>query len=117
MRRFLRGGTRVLAFVAAPALLGACTEYLDRKETVAYSAGSAVAHNQVMHTIDPWPAHAKDTAILSSGERAARAVERYENCYLALPDREEVIARVVCVERSVEGIGPPRGGGGGAGGG
>jgi hypothetical protein len=61
--------------------LGACTDYLDRRETVSYSAGNAVAYNQAVHMIDPWPAHAKNTRIDTSGERMARAVRRYETCY------------------------------------
>jgi hypothetical protein len=55
----------VLLVVGASLMFGtaACTDYVDRQETISYSAGNAVAHNQVAHMIDPWPAHAKNTRI------------------------------------------------------
>ena len=66
----------------AVALLGAvlpaaCTQYLDRKDTVVFSAGNAVRTNTVTHVIDPWPAHAWNNRIAFDGERMQRAVERY----------------------------------------
>ncbi|ACL58690.1 hypothetical protein [Methylobacterium nodulans] len=69
-------------FSRALALLGAlqtagCAQYLDRKETVALSAGDAVQTNIVTHMIDPWPRHARQRDIAFSGERLQRAVERY----------------------------------------
>src|SRR5512139_1476611 len=58
-------------------LLTACSEYLDRKDTVAFSSGDSVAINQVTHVIDPWPRHSSNTRISYDGARMQRAMERY----------------------------------------
>ena len=48
-----------LLALAATTLLGACTDmYLDRRDTVSFAAGDAVAANKVTHMVDPWPARA-----------------------------------------------------------
>src|SRR5437879_5978602 len=66
------------AFASIGALLpAACSQYLDRKDTVAFSAGNAVETNEVAHIIDPWPAHARNTRIQFDGQRMQGAVERY----------------------------------------
>jgi hypothetical protein len=65
--------------LSASFALTACSEYLDRKETVLFGAGEAVATNQLAHTIDPWSAHAANTRILASGERLGAAVRRYQD--------------------------------------
>lgn len=59
--------------------LSACSEYLDRRETLVLGTGNAVQTNIVMHQIDPWPRHAGIVPSQTSGERAQRAVERYRN--------------------------------------
>jgi hypothetical protein len=71
--------TRVglMALLAAGSLTG-CSEYLDRKETIAFSAGNAVQTNIITHVTDPWPVHARSKDIAFSGERMQRAVARYE---------------------------------------
>ncbi len=80
MRRVLTVHIGINAAGLSAGLAG-CTDYLDRRETISYAAGNAIAHNQAVHMIDPWPAHAKNTRIDTSGERMARAVRRYETCY------------------------------------
>jgi hypothetical protein len=60
--------------------LGACSEYaeyMDRKDTIAFSAGNAVQTNIVTHVPDPWPAYARNRNIDMDGERMQNAVERY----------------------------------------
>lgn len=72
--------TKALSVVAlaATTLLGACTDmYLDRRDTVTFAAGDAVAVNKAIQTIDPWPRYAGNTNIPADGERAAAAAERY----------------------------------------
>jgi hypothetical protein len=70
-------GPALLA-LAATMLLGACTDmYLDRRDTVTFGAGDAVASNKVTHMVDPWPPRAGDRNIMFDGERMADAVERY----------------------------------------
>ena len=71
--RPLRLAAAVLALSAA-----ACTEYVERRETIAAHAGNAVAANRAIHTIDPWPASSADTDIPASGRRIVDAIERYE---------------------------------------
>ena len=64
--------------LAATTLLGACTDmYLDRRDTVSFAAGDAVAANKVVHMVDPWPARAGDRNIAFDGERMVMAAERY----------------------------------------
>ena len=75
-RNNVRGAT-ILALAAAT-LLGACTDmYLDRRDTVSFAAGDAVAANKVTHMVDPWPIRAGDRNIQYDGERMAAAAERY----------------------------------------
>ena len=70
-------GLLVLA-LAATMLTGACTDmYLDRRDSVSFGAGDAVAANKVTHMIDPWPAHAGNRNIAYDGERMQAAAERY----------------------------------------
>jgi hypothetical protein len=67
----------ILALAAATALSGCTDMYLDRRDTVSFAAGDAVAANKVVHMVDPWPARAGDRNIAFNGERAAMAAERY----------------------------------------
>jgi hypothetical protein len=71
----LRGA--ILALAAATALSGCTDMYLDRRDTVSFAAGDAVAANKVVHMVDPWPPRAGDRNIAFDGERMAAAAERY----------------------------------------
>ncbi|NJM34046.1 MAG: hypothetical protein HC850_04275 [Rhodomicrobium sp.] len=69
-----------VALIAAPVLiLQGCYEddYLARRDTISLGAGDANATNAATHTIDPWPAHAKNTDIDLDGKRAEIAADRY----------------------------------------
>jgi hypothetical protein len=68
---------QVLLAGSAAALLTACNG-LERKDTLGYAAGDAVAWNRATHTIDPWPPYASNTNIPVSARRVAAAIERYE---------------------------------------
>ena len=64
--------------LAATTLLGACTDmYLDRRDTVSFAAGDAVAVNKITQMIDPWPPYAGNRNIAFDGERMQAAAERY----------------------------------------
>ena len=76
MRPFSKA-MRTLALATVLAVLGGCSEYLDRRETIAKSGGNAVATNVVTHMVDPWPVRAGDRNITFDGERMADAAERY----------------------------------------
>jgi hypothetical protein len=69
---------RGLSALAFAALLGGCADiYYDRRESITFHAGDAVATNKVTHIIDPWPRAAANRNIEANGERVQRAVERY----------------------------------------
>ena len=65
------------ALVAATALSGCSDIYLDRRETISLSAGDAMRSNQVVHMVDPWPAHSANKNIAFDGQKMQSAVERY----------------------------------------
>ena len=67
----------VLVVVVASYCLSACGEYVDRKNTIAFSAGNAVQTNIVTHVIDPWPASSRNRYFATDGQRMQRAVENY----------------------------------------
>lgn len=67
------------AALAATLTLGACSEYLDRRDGILLGVGDAVGTNITTHTIDPWPASARNVYADTDGERAQRAIERYRN--------------------------------------
>jgi hypothetical protein len=47
-----------LALAATTLLVAGCQDYAARRDTIAFHAGEAVAHNKAVHVIDPWPAAA-----------------------------------------------------------
>ena len=46
---------RAVALVVALVTLGGCSEYLDRRDTIALAGGDAVMTNRVTQMVDPWP--------------------------------------------------------------
>jgi hypothetical protein len=66
----------LVSMIAAACLTG-CSEYVDRKNTIAFSAGNAVQTNIVTHVIDPWPAGARNKNFAVNGQRMQRAIENY----------------------------------------
>ena len=70
-----------LIAISTPALLlQGCYDdsYYAHRDTITLGAGDAIATNAAVHTVDPWPPHAKNTDIDLEGERARVAVERYQ---------------------------------------
>lgn len=66
------------AALAFAALVSACSDiYYDRRETVAFGGGDAVATNRIVQTIDPWPPAAYNRRLTTDGAVAAMAVARY----------------------------------------
>jgi hypothetical protein len=68
---------RVLALVAVLVALSGCSEYFDRRDTIALSAGDAVAADKVTQMVDPWPRASANKNISFNGEKMQSAVERY----------------------------------------
>lgn len=52
--------------------------YLNRRDTITYTAGDARAANAAIHTIDPWPGYSKDTRLAHDGTRIQLGMERYK---------------------------------------
>jgi len=74
----MRPATRTsLALTLAGLVLGGCSEYLDRRDTISLASGEAMAANRVAHMVDPWPAASGNRDIASNGQRAATAAARY----------------------------------------
>lgn len=68
---------RGLGLTGVLLLLAACSEYLDRRETISFNGGDALAANQVTMMVDPWPRVSADKNIRFNGERMQGAVARY----------------------------------------
>ena len=83
--------------------------YLQRSDTITLGAGDAVAHNNAVHTIDPWPSWARNDRINMEGNRAALAIKRYQENKSIPPQTLETSSISI-------GTGPafPGGGGGGS---
>jgi hypothetical protein len=62
--------------IAAMSLSG-CSDYLQRQDTVTFSAGEAQAWNRTVHVADPWPPHSGNTRIDGDGQRVSRVIEGY----------------------------------------
>lgn len=68
---------RSLALAAVLATLAGCSEYLDRRDTIALSGGNAVASDKVTHMVDPWPRDSANRDIAFNGAKMETAIERY----------------------------------------
>lgn len=68
---------RSLALAAVLAMLGGCSEYIDRRDTIALSSGNAVATDRVTHMVDPWPRDSANRNIAFNGAKMETAIERY----------------------------------------
>ncbi len=68
----------VSAVLLLGAVLGGCSDiYYDRRETIALGADDAIAADQVVQMIDPWPRHSGQRNIAFDGTKMQSAVERY----------------------------------------
>ena len=76
---------RALALVAGFAMLGGCSEYTDRRDTIALDGGNAVATNIDTQMVDPWPAVSADKNIAFNGQKMQSAVQRYRNNQVTPP--------------------------------
>ena len=76
---------RPLALATVLAVLGGCSEYLDRRDPIAKSGGNAVATNVVTHMVDPWPRESANRNIAFNGARIESAFERYRTNRVTRP--------------------------------
>jgi hypothetical protein len=69
---------KILGFAAVSLALSGCSnQYFERKDTVTFSAGDAVAWNKAQTIPDPTPRSAYNTNIVTPGVSAARAGADY----------------------------------------
>ena len=74
-------GTVLLA-----SILAGCSDiYYDRRETVSFAAGNALASAQAVQTVDPWPPASANRNIDGYGIRVAGAIERYRTGRIIQP--------------------------------
>jgi hypothetical protein len=57
-----------LLFAASILLSGCQSQELVRSETIALSAGDAIAANSVMQMVDPWPPGVKQTSLATPAD-------------------------------------------------
>lgn len=53
-------------------------QYLARRDSIALGLGDAMHSNRAIHTIDPWPRHAKDDKLEFDGQRMDLSIELYQ---------------------------------------
>jgi hypothetical protein len=76
----------VAGAVLLASILAGCSDiYYDRRETVSFAAGNAVASAEAVHTIDPWPPASANRHIDGNGIRVAGAIERYRTGRIIRP--------------------------------
>lgn len=56
---------------------GACSDNLARRDTIAFSAGNAIAANRTIQIIDPYPRRSFQRGQQTDGVKAQQAVRRY----------------------------------------
>ena len=76
---------RTLALATVFATLAGCSEYLDRRDNIALSAGNANATNQMTQMVDPWPRDSANRDIAFNGAKMQSAVERYRTNRIIQP--------------------------------
>jgi hypothetical protein len=78
MQPFSKFAAKIVLAVLIATLAG-CSEYLDRRDTIALSGGNAVYTDRVTHMVDPWPRASANRDIAFNGDKMQTAVERYRN--------------------------------------
>ena len=67
-------------------LLAACSDiYYDRRDTVEFRSGDAIAVNRVTQAVDIWPRAAGYRDNVTNGEKMQSAVERYRTNKVTQP--------------------------------
>ena len=86
IRPMVRVVAAVLAVGALGWTVGGCSQiYLDRRDSLALSAGDAIAANQAVQVIDPWPPRSGNTNVVFNGQRMQAAAERYRTNTVVQP--------------------------------
>lgn len=75
--RNARSAALCAMLVALVAMLGGCSEYFARRDTITLNGGDAVMANRVTHMVDPWPRASENKNIAFNGEKMEAAFKRY----------------------------------------
>lgn len=68
----------LIASLGLGALLAGCSDiYYDRRDTILFGADDAVASNNAVQTVDPWPKESANRNVPANGQRIAAAIVRY----------------------------------------
>ena len=62
-------------------LLSGCraeNRYMARRDSISLSAGEAMARNNAIQVVNPWPRHSQDTNFRTDGKRMMVGIERYQ---------------------------------------
>jgi hypothetical protein len=78
-------GVIAVALAAAAALAGCSDLYMDHRDSIALSAGDAVAANQMAQMYDPWPARSGNVNYAANGQKMQSAIERYRTNMVTPP--------------------------------
>jgi hypothetical protein len=74
------------AVIGLGAIVGGCSDiYYDRRETVLFGADNAVAANNAVQTVDPWPPGSANRNASTNGQVVAAAIERYRTGRVFIP--------------------------------
>lgn len=85
--------------IALGVSVGGCSDiYYAQRDTIALSAGDAIAANEAEQTVDPWPPQSGNRNIGFNGQKMQSAVERYRT--------NRVIPPVNATTSSVQGAQP-----------
>ena len=86
MHRFAERPRALAAIIGFAAIVGGCSDiYYDRRETVLFGADNAVAANEAVQTIDPWPRASANRNAPANGEVVAAAIARYRTGRVFIP--------------------------------
>jgi hypothetical protein len=82
----VRAGAAAVAVAALGMTIGGCSQlYLDRRDSLALSSGDAIAGNEAVQVIDPWPPRSANTNLAFHGQRMQAAAERYRTGIVVQP--------------------------------
>lgn len=68
---------RFIGASAALLAISGCSDHLDRRDTIALSAGNSASANAAIQTIDHWPRHAFARSQPLDGQRAVQIMQTY----------------------------------------
>jgi len=81
-----RAGRVIFFATLLASLLAGCSDlYFDRRDSIALSAGDAIAANAAEQTVNPWPRNSGNNHLVFNGQRMQHAVECYRYNKVAPP--------------------------------